>query len=287
MGIANHRADIIRVDVLEKHSNANALSIVRIGGYQVVVRTDSWKVGDLAVYIQPDSVVPVTKPFEFLWANMTFPDGIVPEKRRRVTARRFRGEWSEGLLVKLNEFPTIYGRDQFVVGDDVSEKLGITHYEPPEDPQQTTGDNESAPGTKQNRRFPRSFMGWVRFILSLFKDTGGTNTKAPADFRPVYDVEALKNYADVLQEGELVVATEKIHGSNARYTFADGKRYAGSRKLWKAATSPCIWRRVLAQHPWIEEWCRANSGYTLYGEVVPTQGGYNYWLQKMARRNFS
>ena len=80
MGIANHRADIIRVDVLEKHNNADALSIVRIGGYQVVVRTDSWKVGDLAVYIQPDSVVPVTKPFEFLWANMTFPDDIVPER---------------------------------------------------------------------------------------------------------------------------------------------------------------------------------------------------------------
>jgi hypothetical protein len=49
MGIANHRADIIRVEALEKHSNADALSIVRIGGYQVVVRTDSWKVGDLIV----------------------------------------------------------------------------------------------------------------------------------------------------------------------------------------------------------------------------------------------
>ena len=122
MGIANHRADIIRIEALEKHSNANALSIVRIGGYQVVVRTDSWKVGDLAVYIQPDSVVPVTKPFEFLWANMTFPDGIVPEKRRRVTARRFRGEWSEGLLVKLDELSrqSTWPGDQFVVGDDVS-----------------------------------------------------------------------------------------------------------------------------------------------------------------------
>jgi hypothetical protein len=274
MGVANHRAAIVRIEALEKHVNADALSIVRIGGYQVVVRTDSWKVGDLAVYIQPDSVVPATKPFEFLWANMTFPDGIVPEKRRRVTARRFRGEWSEGLLVNLNEF---FDRDEdgfyyteglhlatdtyhLCEGDDLAAKLNITHYETPEDPQQTTGDNESAPGARQSRRFPRSFMGWVRFIMSLFKDTGGTNTKAPADFRPVYDVEALKNYANVLQEGELVVATEKIHGSNARYTFADGKMYAGSRKLWKAPTSPCIWRRVLAQHPWIEEWCRANPG---------------------------
>src|SRR5271163_4270395 len=210
MGIANHRADIIRIEALEKHSNADALSIVRIGGYQVVVRTDSWKVGDFAVYIQPDSVVPETEPFAFLWENLSFDGKGVPEKRRRVTARRFRGEWSEGLLVNTLEFQRKENGDallydkvslSYEVGDDVAEVLGITHYEPPEDPQQTIGDNESAPGARQSRRFPRSFMGWVRFILSLFKDTGGTNTKAPVDFRPVYDVEALKNYADVLQDG--------------------------------------------------------------------------------------
>ena len=45
-------------------------------------------------------------------------------------------------------------------------------------------------------------------------------------------------------------------------------------------TSPksgCIWRRVLEQHPWIEQWCREHPDYTLYyGEVVPTQSGFNY-----------
>jgi len=52
--------------------------------------------------------------------------------------------------------------------------------------------------------------------------------------------------------------------------------YAGSRKLWRAPTSRCIWRKVLAQHPWITEWCQAHPSYTLYGEVVPTQGGFDY-----------
>jgi ATP-dependent RNA circularization protein (DNA/RNA ligase family) len=32
----------------------------------------------------------------------------------------------------------------------------------------------------------------------------------------------------------------------------------------------------LKELPWIEEWCRANAGYTLYGEAVPTQKGYTY-----------
>ena len=283
MGIANHRVDVVRIQELEKHPNADNLSIVRIGGYQVVVRTQDWKVGDLAIYIQPDSVVPQKEEYAFLWENLTFPDGIVPEKKRRITVRRFRKEYSEGLLMPLPVTEKIHGISP-QEGEDFAEILGITHYEPPEDPQNTKGDNERGPGAKQSKFWPRSLKGWYYFLarvlsfgfLDLNGNTGGNNVKAPTDFRPIYDVEALKNYANVLQEGEEVVITEKIHGSNARYTFTDGRMYAGSRKLWKSPTSKCIWRKVLEQHPWIEEWCKAHPNFTLYGEVVPTQKGYDY-----------
>ncbi len=216
MGIANHRVNIVSINELEKHPNADSLSLVHIDGYQVVVKTENWKAGDLAIYIQPDSVVPVAPQFEFLWEGMTFPDGIVPVKRRRVTVRRFRGEYSEGMLLPLNDFLDVLPEGvAYLPGTDVAELLSITHYEPPEDPQQTTGgDNESAP--RQSRRFPRSLRGWFKFIIRFFTKTGGPNEKALTDFRPVYDVESLKNYGNVLQEGELVVVTEKIHGSNAR-----------------------------------------------------------------------
>lgn len=286
MGIANHRVNVIRITELERHPNADSLSIVRVEGYQVVVKTENYKVGDLAIYIQPDSVVPAIPQFAFLWENLTFPDGIVPEKKRRITVRRFRKEYSEGLLMPLSDFETIYNNPAlpFIEGMDVAEMLGITHYEPPEDPQSTSGDNEKGPGRKQNKIFPRSLKGWFYFLARVLSfgyfdlngNVGGSNVKAPTDFRPIYDVEALKNYANVLQEGEEVIVTEKIHGSNARYTFTDGKMFAGSRKLWKSPKSNCIWRKVLEQHLWIEDWCRQHPDYTLYGEVVPTQKGYDY-----------
>lgn len=293
MGIANHRVNVVRIDELHKHPNADSLSIVVIGGYQVVVKTENYKVGDLAIYIQPDSVVPAIPQFAFLWENLTFPDGVVPEKKRRITARRFRKEWSEGLLMPLADFFqraedwNFFDKDFTRIideGSDVAELIGIVHYEPPEDPQSTQGDNERGPGRKQSKFWPRSFKGWLYFLARVCSfgfwdpngNVGDSNVETPADFRPIYDVEAYKNYADVLQEGEEVVITEKIHGSNARYTFTDGKMYAGSRKLWKSPKSQCIWRKVLEQHPWIEEWCRAHPDYTLYGEVVPTQKGYDY-----------
>ena len=287
MGIANHRVDVVRITKLEKHPNADNLSIVKIGGYQVVVRTEDWKAGDFAIYVQPDSVVPQQEQYAFLWENLTFPDGIVPVKKRRITVRRFRKEYSEGLLMPLSAFETELSKHPDSLqdeGNDLAEILGITHYEPPEDPQSTTGDNERGPGRKQSKFWPRSAKGWFYFLvrvlsfgfLDLNGSTGGNNVKAPTDFRPIYDVENIKNFSNVLQEGEQVIVTEKIHGSNARYTFTDGKMFAGSRKLWKSPSSKCIWRKVLEQHPWIEEWCRLHPDFTLYGEVVPTQKGYDY-----------
>ena len=63
--MSNHSCDVVQVK-LEEHPNADSLSIVRVGGYQCIVRTEDWKDGDLAVYVPPDSVVPDTEAFAFL-----------------------------------------------------------------------------------------------------------------------------------------------------------------------------------------------------------------------------
>lgn len=273
---SNHKVPVVRITELLPHPNADSLSIVQIGGYQCVVKTDNYRVGDLAIYVQPDSVVPELPQFKFLWEPRTF-DGPVPEKYRRVTVRRFRKEWSEGLLLPLSDFsgglvhePKLsYG--WIKEGDDVSESLGITHYEPPE-PQEV--------GTVRKQQYkwpPKSFKGWVYYLLHLVGidlngSVGGANEKGPSNPPPVYDVEAMKNFMDAFEPGELVVVTEKIHGSNARFLFDGKKMFAGSRKLWKSAKSKCVWREALKQNPWIEEWCKAHPGHTLYGEVTPTQG---------------
>lgn len=97
---------------LEPHPNADTLSIVKVYGYNVIVKTDGWRDGQLAAYVPPDSLVDTSREeFAFL--------GDHP----RVTVRRFRGVYSEGLLVPAPEGTQ--------AGDDVAEHLGVTHYEPP------------------------------------------------------------------------------------------------------------------------------------------------------------
>jgi len=281
MSKANHRVEIVRLGEPRAHTNADSLELFDIGEYQVVTKKGNFKAGDLGVYIVPDSVVPQTDPFRFIWEAYVGLDGIVPEKRRRITVRKFRGEWSEGLLLPLNDFThdilgsplSTYFLENVKDGDDVSDVLGITHYDP-DAGKESIGDNETF--KKQRSKYPRSLKGWWYFILYKLGihtngPTNGFDNEDGLDM-PVFDVDALKHYKDAFEPGEMVEVTEKIHGSNARFVFRDGHMYAGSRTQWKAVNANCIWRKVLEAQPWIEEWCRQWPGYGIYGEVTPTQG---------------
>src|ERR1700674_4074968 len=129
---SNHRVNVVRIKELRTHPNADCLSLVDIDGYQVVVRTEEFDTSKLYAFIQPDSVVPAREPYKFLWADQEFT-GEVPERYRRITVRRFRKEWSEGLLMPLIELledsNVMYGAKE---GDDISELVGIAHYVEPE-----------------------------------------------------------------------------------------------------------------------------------------------------------
>lgn len=261
----HHKVNIVRIKEILPHTNADTLGIVQIEGYQCVVKKENYKVGDLAIYVPPDTIVPSIPQFSFLWADREFI-GEVPEKYRRITVRRFRKEWSEGLLMPLSDFGTVsalgYASVHGVIvakGDDVAEILGFKHYEEP-DASYVLG----TPG--------RKLTLWQR-VLKFFG-------YAPKPYGPkngpgVYDVESIKHYPRLFEEGEEVVITEKIHGSNARYMF-DGKTFwVGSHKRW-CKEKGNIWWRVVEKHPWIEAFCREWKGFTLRGEVTPTQKGYPY-----------
>lgn len=276
----HHQALVVKIKEILPHTNADTLEIIHVGEYQAVVKKGSFKIGDYGVYIFPDSVVPQTEPFRFIWGSyLTEPDGTCPEKRRRITVRKFRGEWSEGLLMPYDEIMASLHPTETVKyfalarandGYDISETLGITHYNPPE-PVDTGGLVERGPISR-----PKGLKGFFyRVLNTLGLKIRSITESAPAGL-PVYDVESFKNNVGVFTEDDEVIVTEKIHGSNARFVFKNSRMYAGSRNLWKSPKSNCVWRKALAQNPWIEKWCRKNEGYVLYGEVVPTQGKFTY-----------
>ena len=110
--MSRHTAPVIRINAVETHPNADALAIVPVFGFRCVARLGEWQVGDLAVYIEPDTLVPTDRPeFAFLAGHP------------RIGVKRLRGVYSQGLLV-----PAPTGLKE---GDDAWEALGLARYEPP------------------------------------------------------------------------------------------------------------------------------------------------------------
>jgi hypothetical protein len=313
---AHHQTLIVRIPEPRVHTNADSLELFDILGYQLVAKKGNYRPGDLAVYIQPDSVVPQIAAFNWLWeeklarpemcqhvaesggSSIIEHDGrrmclrcmativnggqtALSEKSRRITVRKFRKEFSEGLLMPLADLPELtYGRS-VVEGDDVSDVLGITHYEGEEDT-----DSESLAAPKRKRR-PNSIRGWLRYFYynTVRFLSGGRAYRQEASMEvkfdaPEYDVVSMKAARSGFDSDEMVVVTEKLHGSNGRFLYLDGTFYVGSHYQWKAPNTPNIFNRVAVQQPWIKEWCMANEGRILYGEVIGDQKGYTYGLDK-------
>jgi len=109
-------ASIQKIEELNKIKNADFLESAKVLGWNVVVRVGDFKVGDLCVYCEVDSVLPERKEFEFL-----------KERKYRIRTIKLRGIISQGIAFPINILPKEY--IDIKIGNDVTEILGIKKYE--------------------------------------------------------------------------------------------------------------------------------------------------------------
>ena len=117
-------ATIEKIKSVQNHSNADSLDIVQVLGYQVIVRRNQYKIGDLVVFISPDTVLPDAE-----WSK------IYRAKSSRVKAIKLRGLFSMGIVESLSILGSV-PQDLDPITDahegyEVSGMLGVTKYEPP------------------------------------------------------------------------------------------------------------------------------------------------------------
>lgn len=144
---STNKVEVLKLESLDSHPNADRLEIAKVFGYSVVVRKDEFKVGDLVAYIPPDSVVDVNQPeFSFLKNK---------RDKERITAKKLRGVVSMGLLIKAP-----VGSN---VGDNVASLLKVEHYEP--EIQLCTGENVKAP----DLYWPKYDVDSIRRYSNIFR----------------------------------------------------------------------------------------------------------------------
>lgn len=117
-------ATIRRISAIDPIPDADAIEVATVDGWKVVVKKGEYRSGDLAVYCEIDSFLPIREEFEFLRKSSyrKLPDS----EGFRLKTVKLRGQLSQGLLLPISIIPF-----DAAVGDDVSEFLGIIKYEPP------------------------------------------------------------------------------------------------------------------------------------------------------------
>ena len=203
-------AYIVKVDAVEPIEGYDKIAFATVGGWHCVVGADM-KAGDLAIYIEIDSLVP-SNDERFAFCEKY--------KYRIRTQRYCKGtRISQGLLVPLTDFPEF---KDCKVGTFVTDKLHITYYEAED--RQRKGKEHSKQEYKPffnkiKRHFP--FKQLLRIELGrkiLFAIFGIKKKKKKwPEFMPHSDEERVQNMTWILKNKAPFIVSEKIDGCSSGF----------------------------------------------------------------------
>ena len=222
-------ASVVKIVDIQPIPGADAIVVATVKGWKVVVKVNEYKVGDLAVYYEIDSFLPVRPQFEFLrkssFKRMGSSEGF------RLKTIRLRGQISQGLLTPIPE-----GISNPKEGDDLTEALGIVKYEPPI-PAQLAG--------KIKGTFPSFIPKTDEIRIQNFENEVG--------FSPV---------------GERAYVTEKLDGTSFTCYFNNGVFGVCGRNWELSETSDnSLWRMAnLLQLK--EKMTKHGKNIALQGELI-------------------
>ena len=184
---------------------ADKIELARVEGWQcVIAKSDNFKIGDLGVYLEIDSLVdPNNSKFEFL-----------KERKYRVRTIKLRGQLSQGLFMPLSILPNKNWKE----GDDVTELLKVRKYDPIADAEAKL---EAEKLARQNNKIKKFFMRYNWFRKLFPKKKAGFPY-----FISKTDEERIQNMGWILQKekGTKFVATEKVDGQSGTYFLVKNKQ---------------------------------------------------------------
>jgi hypothetical protein len=184
-----------RILKIEPIDGADMIVKATILGWEIVVKKDEYKVGDLCSYIQIDTVVPELPEFEFL-----------RERKFRVRTIKLRKQISQGLIVPLP-------KGKWNEGDDLTEALGVKKFEK----------IDNNPALYEKPRVPKKwYKKWVylfkyNFLFKAFpKLQRKSRSTFPKHLVGITDEERIQNMPQVLTSyaGKEFVVSYKLDGSS-------------------------------------------------------------------------
>ena len=207
-------ASIQQVNEIHPIEGKDRIEQAIVQGWQVIVRKGEYKVGDKTIFIEPDAVLPEREEFEFLRA-----------KKFRIKTMKMGGVLSQGICFPLYPLlPVKKDGGSYDIGEDVTELLGITKYEPYEDSDQDETSN----------RKPRKKLNPV--VLLMYRIPGlrwiaqkiwGNKPKRKSwpEFLSKTDEVRIQNMPHILKRKDLsFMVHEKVDGQSGTFFLKKEKK---------------------------------------------------------------
>lgn len=104
--------------------DADAIEVIEVLGWKLVVKKNEFQIGDKVVYFEVDSFLPIEDRYEFL-RNSSFKKHPTLGEGFRIKTIKLRGQISQGLALSLSAL----GIEDVPVGTDLTDRLGVRKWE--------------------------------------------------------------------------------------------------------------------------------------------------------------
>ena len=261
-------AHIEKIDWIKPIDGADQIELCGVLGWQcVIAKKDNFKVGDVVVYVEVDSVMPEKPAFEFL-----------RDRKFRVRTIKLRGQVSQGLVLPMSILPDKSVKYGEAIGMDVTELLGIEKYLSSSEQDEIQKQENTIKLEKSRlKKFMMRYSWFRKWFLSKSKKSGFPYWVAKTD------EERIQNLGDhFIQENaeREVYVTEKIDYQSGTWTSKQISKFPGvigkvlplkkthfvvaSRNLQTDDKSSLYWH--IAQKYKLKALCEKYPGIIVQGE---------------------
>jgi len=247
-------ASIQRIDKVLPIEGADAIEIVMVNAWKVVSKKGEFKEGDLCVYFEIDSFLPMEKDFEFLrkssYKKMGDSEGF------RLKTIKLRGQVSQGLCLPLS-----------ILEKEDEMKIGISKQ--PWGDQLQLGPYDDAIVIEEGADVT-AYMGVLKYEPPIPAELSGKVKGGFPGFIRKTDEERIQNMTAEYEsmKDKPYYVTEKLDGSSATYYFRDGVFGVCSRNLELLESEGNTFWKV-ARELFIEEKLGTlEENYAIQGEII-------------------
>lgn len=228
-------AYLVYVDEIRPIEGKDRVECAVVGGWTIMVKKDQFKPGDIGIYFEIDSKVPVAEPFEFLAA-----------KHYKIKTQKYGKFLSQGLLMHPDDFGWKVNPNEalpFVTDDKgethmvddesrfVTKQLGVVYSVAEDNKRKSnggTGDKYKRMSQRHYKLFKHQPFRWMmkrqwgKDVLFIFFGKKRDKRNWPAWVKKT-DEERVENMTWILENKNPWIATEKIDGTSTTFTMKRNK----------------------------------------------------------------